>query len=164
MKGISTSRGRNYELDRFDAGTASFEIDNTSGWYHSHNTESPYYPNVKPMVPIRVRAVVAGTIYPIWFGFVERWPITHPGNIESIVHVDAVDLFKPLSLAQVRQADRTTLVEALSPVAWWRFTDDTDSSAAGTHDLTITGASTGNPGSGPTTSPERSTGWTISPR
>ena len=146
VKGISTSRGRNYELDRFDAGTASFEIDNTSGWYHSHNTESPYYPNVKPMVPIRVRAVVGGTIYPIWFGFVERWPITHPGNIESIVHVDAVDLFKALSLAEIPLSDRPALVASLSPVAWWRFADDTDSSAAGTHDLTITGASTGDPG------------------
>ena len=58
VQSISTSRGRNYELDRFDAGTATFQIDNTSGWYHSHNTASPYYPNVKPMVPIRVRAVL----------------------------------------------------------------------------------------------------------
>ena len=115
VRAISTNRGRNAELSRFDAGTATFEIDNTSGWYHSHNTASPYYPNVKPMVPIRVRVVHSAVDYPIWSGFVERWPVNFPGNIESIATVDAVDLFKPLALAVASQPDRAALVDASDP-------------------------------------------------
>lgn len=146
VESISTNRGRNYDLDRFDAGTATFQLDNQHGWYHSNNTASPYYPNIRPMVPIRVRAIVDGTIYPIWYGYVDRWPANFPGNSESKVRVDATDLFRSLSLADASQEDRAALVTSLDPVAWWRFNDDTDSSPSGTHDLTITGATTGNEG------------------
>lgn len=150
MRVADCTRGRSYELDRFDAGTMTTELENFSGNYHSHNTASPYYPNIKPMVPIRLRAVHDGTVYPIWAGFVERWPITYPQNIDSLANVESVDLFKPLSLAKVSTIGRVSIVEALDPVAWWRFGDNNDSSLAGTHDLTFAGSpSTGVAGAWP---------------
>lgn len=148
VRTIHTERGKNYELDRIDMGIAQIDLENFDGKYNAHNTESPYYPNVRPMVPIRIRAVYEGTIYPIWAGFVERWPVTTtPDN--SIVSVQCADLFKPLSMAQVAQEDRLAVVTALSPVAVWRFTGGgtDDESVAGTHDLTFAGSpTTGQPG------------------
>lgn len=139
VRTIHTERGKQYELDRIDQGIATLELENFDGKYNAHNTTSPYFPNVKPMVPIRIRAVYNGSVYPVWSGFVERWPVsTTPDN--SLVSVQCADLFKPLAMADVAQENRTTAVEALNPVAWWRFADETDT--VGGHDLSFAGTPT----------------------
>lgn len=139
VRSIHTERGKQYELDRIDQGIATLELENFDGKYNAHNTTSPYYPNVKPMVPIRIRAIYDGTLYPIWSGFVERWPVSTT-DMDSLVSVQCADLFKALAMADVAQANRTAAVEALNPVAWWRFEDNTDS--VGGHDLTYAGTPT----------------------
>lgn len=142
---ISTTRGRSYELDRMQAGIATVVLDNRSGNFHPHNTAGDYYPDVRPMVPIRIVASRGGNDYPLFRGFVERWQPSFPGTVDSVVTLQCVDLFKLLNLAGVA-SNRQTVVEALDPVAWWRFTDagTDDSSTAGTHDLTFAGSPTTN--------------------
>ncbi len=56
VRGFLTSRGRNHELRRFEAGTIDMILDNRHGNYNPHNTAGSYSPNVKPAVPIRIRA------------------------------------------------------------------------------------------------------------
>lgn len=138
VRTLSFDRGRFYELDQVDTGTASFELENFDGKYNSHNTASPYYPNIKPNVPVRFRVLSAGTIYPLWQGFVDRWPVSFPGNSDSLVSVTCSDLFKLLAKARARNQGRIATVAGLNPVAWWRFADDSDETGNG-HDLTFAG-------------------------
>lgn len=51
----STSRGRQYELDTNPAGQWNASLDNRDGALDPSNTSSPYYPNVVPYRPCRVR-------------------------------------------------------------------------------------------------------------
>lgn len=46
----------------------------TGRWFEPGNTQSPYYPNVEPGRPTRVRLTQAGTVYDWAFGFIEDFP------------------------------------------------------------------------------------------
>ena len=141
VQSITFNRGRFYELDRMDTGTCSLQINNSTGNYNSHNTASPYYPNIKPRVPIRIQALYNGTIYPRWQGYVDRWPASFPGNIEAIVSVECSDLFNLMARARAAERGRIKAVQSLNPVAWWRMSDDAraDSSVEGIHTLSWSG-------------------------
>ena len=71
---LSCSRGRNYELGKTEAGTATITLRNLDGRFDPSNTTSPYYPYVLPYRPIRISATYLGTTYRLWYGFIERWP------------------------------------------------------------------------------------------
>jgi hypothetical protein len=92
---VSVKRGRNYELGRTDAGTATLALENTDGRFSPLNTSSPYQPYVLPYRPIRITAFDGTTTYNIFRGFVERWPQkwTDAGNYGT-VDITAVDGFK----------------------------------------------------------------------
>lgn len=141
MRAVSFTRGRQYELDRVQAGTMTVTLTNSHGNYNAHNTAGAYYPNVKPTVPIRLRAVYDGVVYPLWSGFVERWPASFPGKKDAVVDVECVDLFKLLSLNRAASVNRTTAVDALTPEGWWRFGSTADETGNG-HTLTFSGSPT----------------------
>lgn len=48
-------RGRSDQLDNFDIGRLSIRFQNNDGALNPSNTASPYYPNLNPRTPIRVR-------------------------------------------------------------------------------------------------------------
>lgn len=143
VRNITFERGRQHELDRMEAGTATFLIDNTSGDYSPDNTLSPYYPYVRPMVPIRVIAEYDGTPYDEWFGYVDTWAITFPGQKDNLVEAEASDLFTILSNAAIGQ-DREALVLSLSgPEGFWRMTGAATADTSGnSHTLTWSGTPT----------------------
>lgn len=47
--------GRSDQLDNFDIGRLSIRFENNDGALNPSNTASPYYPNLNPRTPIRVR-------------------------------------------------------------------------------------------------------------
>ena len=53
---LHTKRGRQHQLDRFEAGTATFLLDNSHGNYWALNTGGDYYPNVKKRRRVNLRA------------------------------------------------------------------------------------------------------------
>jgi hypothetical protein len=61
---LSTKRGRQYELDQNQAGTATVAFDNVNENLSPENTSSVYYPNVLPMRQFRAYAAwpLAGNI------------------------------------------------------------------------------------------------------
>src|SRR5438067_13841927 len=59
-RSIQTSRGRQHELSRFEAGTATVVLSNRDSRFSPFNGSSPYSPNVQPFKQIRIRAVWAG--------------------------------------------------------------------------------------------------------
>lgn len=74
VRTISTSRGRQFELDRMQAGTASILLSNQLRQFDPFNASSPYSPHIVPKKRIRLQATWASVTYPIFDGYVEVWP------------------------------------------------------------------------------------------
>ena len=100
VRGFTISRGRKSELDEYKAGVATILIDNNRGDYDPASHASPYYPNVKPMRQLRIRAAYGGTTYTEFRGFIESWPMQVKGHVDEVVTLKAVDGFKILQGAK----------------------------------------------------------------
>lgn len=123
LRSFTTNRGRSSELDRVEAGLATFVMDNHLGQYDPTNTAGPYYGGLRPFRQIRLRAwthetdapfyvgdsyvggqdVLGTSVTPIglFSGFVEEWqqgwdpqPSYSP---DATVTIRAVDAFGVLS-------------------------------------------------------------------
>ena len=70
--------GRTYELSQPEAGTLTLGLRNDDGAFNPLNTSSPYYPNVALGTPIRITALWQGRYYPLYFGYVSKWPQDWP--------------------------------------------------------------------------------------
>ena len=106
-EGATTSRGRNFELDRIETGTLDFTLDNRSRQYDPSYTGGPYYPNVKPTRAVRMRAQAQtdGVVRPIFFGYTEGHPLTRLAGgpqVESTAVFTAADVFVALALDKIR--------------------------------------------------------------
>jgi len=98
--GFTVTRGRQNELDNHAAGKATVTLDASTGNFDPSNNAGTYYPGVKPMRQIRIRAAYGSVTYTLFRGFVERWPLTVAGFTDETVNVSAVDGFKTLNLAK----------------------------------------------------------------
>jgi hypothetical protein len=101
VKGVSSKTGRQYELDRIEAGQATAAMNDLQRRYDPANTNSPFSPNVIPLRKMRLRATHNAVTYPLFKGFVERWPETWRGPNHAETTVTLVDGFEPLALAGV---------------------------------------------------------------
>jgi hypothetical protein len=97
---MTIKRGRNYELERVEAGRVTLTLINKDGRFTPGNTGSPYYPFVKPRRRINIQATYLGSQYDLFSGFVETWPPDDQG-LDSRVTITAVDAFKPLAIKKV---------------------------------------------------------------
>jgi hypothetical protein len=126
LRAFTIDRGRSSELDRAEAGVATFDLDNFEGDFDPSNIDGPYFPGLKPMRRIRIQAVIPETFASFYIGssfvggsdvlgtsvafiglfsgFVEDWgqtwnpmPAPHP---DSVATVRAVDAFKVLLSAR----------------------------------------------------------------
>jgi hypothetical protein len=105
VEGVSATRGRNFELDRIETGRMDFTLSNRNRQYDDTYASSPYYPNVKPTRPVRLRAQVStdGVAYPIFFGYTEGHPLLRIAyGTDSVARFTATDAFKALSLDKVQ--------------------------------------------------------------
>lgn len=122
LRGFTIKRGRQYELDRFAAGTATITLDNRDRRFDPTYTASPYYPNVLPMKRIQLRATW-GIDYTIFDGYVDGWPQSYDQPNEAKVDVSCTDAFKILGLAKYPQSTYEYEVLKDSPVHWWRLNE-----------------------------------------
>lgn len=111
---------RSFEIDRqstrvqgplyqWQAGTANIVLNNSDGRFDPDNLGpgAPYVSGgvsqVKPMVPVRIRAVFNGVTYYLFRGFADGWQepaTTFAGNVSDWT-LAATDAFKPLSNIQL---------------------------------------------------------------
>jgi hypothetical protein len=89
-------------LTRYQAGTVTVELDNQDRDFDPSNRTGTYVSGgrtqLKPMVPVRVRAVVSGAPYPIFYGYADTWrPSYSKAAKRSVCTLTATDATKILS-------------------------------------------------------------------
>jgi hypothetical protein len=94
---VNIRRGRNRQLDQFNAGTAQVVFNNNSRILDPLNTSSIYYPFVLPRSPIIIYA--NGT--PIYTGFVEDWNLDYQNANQGRMVARCVDAFGTLANQQL---------------------------------------------------------------
>jgi hypothetical protein len=94
---VNIKRGRNRQLDQFNAGTAQVVFNNNSRILDPLNTASIYFPFVLPRSPIIIYA--NGT--PIYTGFVEDWDLDYQNANQGRMFARCVDTFGTLANQQL---------------------------------------------------------------
>lgn len=102
--GIRWNYGRVNEREQPDAGTGSITFDNSDRALDPTNTASAFWPDVKPMVPIRVTATHNASTRDVLYAYAEGWPPEWEGSEYGWVTVPIVDGFKLLSMAETSVA------------------------------------------------------------
>jgi hypothetical protein len=119
----SFTRGKNSDLDKIEAGSGSLVLLDDEGDFDPRNAASPYYPDVRPMVPIRQYATLAGVDYPLCIHFVEQWPRTRDGGIvtRNLRTVDGFAILATAPLANLSLGVDTTgahIDDVLDAIGW----------------------------------------------
>ena len=119
---LHTRRGRQHELNRFEAGVADVTLDNRDGRFDPSNSGGTYYPNVVPVRRLQVAGSVLGTVYPLFTGYVEGYEQQFAGRDHRAL-VSAVDAFKLLALRKVTtswtaQPSGTVVASVLDAAGW----------------------------------------------
>ena len=96
---VNIRRGRNRQLDQFNAGTAQVVFNNNTRVLDPLNTASIYYPFVLPRSPIIIYA--NGT--PIFTGFVEDWNLDYQQANQGRMVARCVDAFGTLANQQLNE-------------------------------------------------------------
>lgn len=158
---VETRRGRNNELDRFDAGTARILCRNLDRRFDPLHTTSPYYPNVLPLKQVRVSATDSGgTVRRLFRGVVQPragWVFDYDNPNGARVTINCTDLLGVLALRELPELGRSwsTQLRATQPRIYFRCDEtsgttindvsgnDYDGTLSGSASYAVTGALVG---------------------
>jgi hypothetical protein len=93
VQAVTIDRGRNRQLDQFNAGTASITFWNESRTLDPLNSASPYYPYVLPRCPIILKA----DGIPIFTGVVTDWELDYDIANKDMMFARCTDQFTVLA-------------------------------------------------------------------
>nr|BFE85836.1 hypothetical protein GCM10020093_084370 [Planobispora longispora] len=129
--GISIRRGRGDEQSEIQPGTMTLTLVNSDGRFTPSLATSPYYPNVRKGVGIRLSVVVGATTYQRFQGHVNEWPVEWEDSVLCLVSIVCTDLFKRLGA----DAPMRSLLEEemlfLQPDAYYTLGEASGSTSAG---------------------------------
>lgn len=132
------SRGRNYELDAFEAGTLTVELVTATRLFDPDNTAGAYYGKLLPMRQIRMLAAWQGIWYPIFRGFITSWGTTSVADVKFSTTITARDAFVVLEQRQLPSSAWALEIVKDNPSGWFRLGESetsrvTDSSPNGNY-------------------------------
>jgi hypothetical protein len=114
MRAFSSKRGRSYEFDRMETGSAGVRLDNRDAELSPENTASAYNP-IRSTRPVR-SFLQWETAYPLFRGISEGFPQTYISlGKDAVVDLQANDLFYALNNSRFPLGS-TTLTAALEAV------------------------------------------------
>ncbi len=110
LQRLRVKQGRNHQLDKCEAGTATFIMKNASGNWWRYNTAGAYYGSaggVKPITLIRLRRAYEGT-WNVFYGEIEGvvpgW-LERRGGYVPVAQLSCVDAFKSFNKYRIIDAD-----------------------------------------------------------
>jgi hypothetical protein len=130
LMNVKIKRGRKHQLDRIEAGTATFTLNNDDGNWWRNNTAGTFYVAagkevVKPWTPIRYNVIYNGTTYRRFYGVVESFNHSwlSGGGYNPIVELNCVDIFKrlariPLDGPYIEQVSANRFTSVLNSINW----------------------------------------------
>ena len=92
VQAVNIQRGRNRQLDQFNAGSATITFYNRSRILDPLNTASPYYPYVLPRCPVIINA----NGEPIFTGLVADWNLDYDQTNNDLMFASCTDIFTVL--------------------------------------------------------------------
>lgn len=119
---LDVTRGRAYELTGPQSGTIQLWLNNTTGAFSPANPGSPFAGSILPQTPIRVIATWNNEVYPVAFGYVDKWPQTFDMPQWAMTNVSASDgmgVLANLTLYSALQAE----ILADQPYSYWPLSE-----------------------------------------
>lgn len=108
VQSVNITRGRNRQLDQFNAGTATISFYNASRILDPLNTASIYYPYILPRCPVIINA----NGVPIYTGLITDWNLDYDMANKDIMYASCSDNFTVLANQQLNA--HTTTAELSS--------------------------------------------------
>jgi concanavalin A-like lectin/glucanase superfamily protein len=124
-----SNRGRQRELQQFQAGDATVTLDNRDRRFDPSYTSSPHSPDVVPQRRLRLRATYAGATYDLWAGFVDSWNQNYVAPREAAAVVAATDGFEGLAQIDL-PSPWYEVVRGAAPKLWLRLGDPSGNTTA----------------------------------
>lgn len=125
VRSYEINRGRNSELELFDAGTASVVFDNRDRTLDPNSNAS-----VRPLNRLWIYEEFSGEVHDLFHGYAESWEqgYDQSGIYDATAMLRAADEFKVLSLSAlpVTNPPRDTYAEVIAfdnPSGYWRMGD-----------------------------------------
>jgi len=138
VSSVGIKRGKNRELDRYSAASASVSLHNENRYFDPLNEDSPYVGNIIPRRSIRIST----SGYTQFTGVIEDWNLTYDVSGKSNALIQAADAFTllaqqtltPGTATQQTTGERVNAVLSQPTVAWplAQRNIDTGSSVVGT--------------------------------
>jgi len=116
---LHTQMGRNHELDRCDAGTGTFLLNNASGDWWRLNTAGALYGSaggVKPLTLVRLRYVYDDEFF-LFYGVAESFKpgwLSKGSGFHPMMELKAVDVFKSFTRYKIVDANPALVEDASS--------------------------------------------------
>jgi hypothetical protein len=100
---ISIRHGRDRMFEEYLPGEAVIQFQDFTGDWNPANSNSPYYPNIKPMRQVQVVTNYQNTEYFLYSGYIWSWDYewADPSVDYALVTIRAVDAFRLLALANI---------------------------------------------------------------
>jgi hypothetical protein len=122
VRSVAIRRGKNRQLDQYDAGLANVVFNNNDRTFDPEFTGSPYFGQIIPKRQIRISS--GGVMQ--FFGLIDDWNLTYEPSGDSIVAAacsDAISQFATQTIAlrtneQQYSGDRVNTILDLSEINW----------------------------------------------
>ena len=157
VQGLSTTLGRQHELNQVGPSTATLTLTNQDGRFSPWNTGSPYYyagAGLTPGHPIRITATWASVSYPIFSGFAKSFIPTY-GATRATMTLACYDWLALLNFNSL-DTGAYSILPLASASNYWPLDDPIGSATAhdakGSAPFSNYSFTFGNPGPFPTSS------------